>query len=378
MTRARRFADYALEHSLTLPAGAIAALVWANAEPRSYDRFGDAWRFLVNDVGMVFFFALAAKEVTEATAPGGALSSVRRAAMPVVAAAGGMAVPAAIFVAIVRMSGHPGLEHGWAIPCATDIAFSYLAAQFVFGRRDRAVPFLLLLAIVDDALGLLLLAIFYPAAPLRPLAFTVLIAGATAVAWALRRRGVRNMWAYLGSAGVLSWLGFWRGGVHPALALVPIVPFLPHSARDPGLFADAPATAHDTLSELEHWWKRPVQAVLFAFGLANAGVPFDSVGVGTWAVLAAILVGKPLGIVSFTAGGRALGLRLPPNLAFSDLLVIGCVAGIGFTVALFFATAAFADGPYLAQTKMGALISISGAGLAVVVAAAFRVGRFSK
>jgi len=169
----------------------------------------------------------------------------------------------------------------------------------------------------------------------------------------------------------------WRGGLHPALALVPIVPFLPHAARDPGLFVEAPATAHDTLSELEHWWKTPVAIVLFAFGLVNAGVPFDSVGLGTWAVVTAILVGKPIGIVGFALAARAAGFRLPRDLGFRELVVVGCAAAIGFTVALFFATAAFSPGVSLAQTKIGALLSIAGALVALVAAAVLRVGRFA-
>jgi NhaA family Na+:H+ antiporter len=378
MTRVRHAIDYALDHSLLLPIGAVAALVWANIGAVSYERFAEASHVLVNDIGMVFFFALAAKEVTEATVPGGALSSPRRAALPVLAACGGMLAPALTFVAIARGTGHPELMRGWAIPCATDIAFSYLAALYILGRDHPGVPFLLLLAIADDALGLLVLALFYPAGELHPVVFVAGLAGAMAVAYWLRIRRVRTFVPYVVIAGTISWMAFFYGGVHPALALVPIVPFLPHAPRDPGLFVDAPAAAHDALSELEHWCKRPVQVMLFGFGLVNAGVPLQSFGVGTWAVLGAILVGKPVGIVVFSVVGRLFGLRPPPQVGTPDLLVIGCLAAIGFTVALFFATAAFPEGLALAQTKMGALVSISGALLALTVAAAAGVGRFAK
>lgn len=289
-----------------------------------------------------------------------------------------MIVPAAIFLAVAIGSGDTSLARGWAIPSATDIAFSYLIAQFVLGRRHGAIPFLLLLAIADDALGLAILAAFYPAGTLRPFVFVVLVAAAGAVAYALRRRRVRSFWPYVAGAGAISWIGFWQGGIHPALALVPIVPFLPHAARDPGLFEEAPASANDTLSELEHWWKGPVEFVLLAFGLVNAGVPVGSIGPGTWAVLAGILAGKPLGIVLFALAGSLFGLKLPRGVGPRELVVVGCAAAIGFTVALFFATAAFPAGPYLAQTKMGALLSIGGALLATAAAAALRVGRFAK
>src|SRR5688572_31558316 len=98
--------------------------------------------FAVNDIGMVFFFALAAKEVFEATLPGGALASPRKAAMPVLAAVGGMTAPALIYIGIVTFAEMPELSRGWAIPCATDIAFSYLAIIAVFNRSHPAVPFL--------------------------------------------------------------------------------------------------------------------------------------------------------------------------------------------------------------------------------------------
>src|SRR5581483_7246310 len=238
-TRTSRFSAVArelVERSLLLPVGAVAGLAWANVSPASYEHFADALRFAVNDVGMVFFFALAAKEVVEATAPGGALSPVRRAALPIVAALGGMIAPAAIYLAIVAAAHEPALARGWAIPCATDIAFSYLTAQVVLGRRHHAIPFLLLLAIADDAFGLAILAVFYPIASLRPVEFLALIGVALGVSYALRRLRVRSFWPYVTIGGVVSWVAFWRGGLHPALALVPIVPFLPHAARDPGLF----------------------------------------------------------------------------------------------------------------------------------------------
>ena len=105
--------------------------------------------------------------------------------------------------------------------------------------------------------------------------------------------------AYVIGAGAVSWLAFYWGGLHPALALVPIIPFVPHAARDAGLFIES--RSHDTLNEFEHWWKVPVHVILFFFGLVNAGVEVASVGAGTWIVLAAILLGKPIGIVSCTA-----------------------------------------------------------------------------
>jgi NhaA family Na+:H+ antiporter len=323
---------------------------------------------------MVFFFALATKEVVEATAPGGALHSPRRAALPMIAAVGGMAGPAALYLTLVSVLGYPELTRGWAIPVATDIAFSYLVARVLLGPKHPGIPFLLLLAIADDALGLLILALFYPLGELRLVDFALLLGIALTISWWLRRRRTLNFWAYLVGAGVLSWFAFYRGGLHPALALVPIVPFLPHAARDAGFFVEEPSL-HDTLNEFEHWWKYPVQGILFFFGLVNAGVEVSGVGPGTWLVLAGILLGKPIGIVCLSAIGVAAGLHLPERVTWRDMIVLGIIAGIGFTVALFFATAAFPPGDLLDQTKMGALLSFSAAMLAVAAAFVLNVGR---
>jgi NhaA family Na+:H+ antiporter len=365
-----------LDNSGLLVLGTALALFWANVARESYERVAHAMEFVVNDIGMAFFFALAAKEVVEATAPGGALHSPRRSAVPLLAALGGMIGPALIYLALVFLVNEPGLLRGWAIPCATDIAFSYLVARLIFGPKHPGIPFLLLLAIADDALGLVILAVFYPTGALRPIEFAVFLGVALAIAWVLRRRRTNNFWPYICGAGVVSWFAFYRGGLHPALALVPVIPFLPHAARDPGLFAKSISTS-DALNDFEHRWKMPVNVVLFFFGLANAGVEFGSVGTGTWVVLAAILLGKPIGIVSASALGVAAGLHQPTGVTWKDLTVLGMIAGIGFTVALFFATAAFPEGPLLDQTKMGALLSFAAALMAGGSAWILKRGRWA-
>jgi Na+:H+ antiporter, NhaA family len=152
------------------------------------------------------------------------------------------------------------------------------------------------------------------------------------------------------------------------LALVPIVPFMPHGTTDLGLFDPREEFRSDTLNRFEHWWGTPVQFVLFLFGFANAGVPFEQIGPGTYYVLAGLLLGKPIGILLFSGAAGFAGVRLPPGLRAGDLMVVGVAASIGFTVSLFFATAAFPDGPALTQTKMGALLSFVAAPLAVAVA----------
>jgi len=123
--RVRKAFEYAIENSLLMVLGAVIALIWANLDADGYEAVVHPLHFAVNDIGMVFFFGLAVKEIIEATAPGGALHSFRRALVPVIAAVGGMAGPAAVYVVLAMMAGAPELLRGWAIPCATDIAFSY-------------------------------------------------------------------------------------------------------------------------------------------------------------------------------------------------------------------------------------------------------------
>src|SRR5688572_12357659 len=359
---------FVLDNSLLLVAGTLIALIWANFSHDTYEQFVHGRiHFAVNDIGMVFFFALAMKEISEAMLPGGPLASPREAAVPLLAAAGGMIAPATLYTLQANLQGRPDLLSGWAIPCATDIAFSYMAARLIFPRNHPAIPFLLLLAIADDALGLLLLAIFYPSGPLSMINFAAFMIPAIGLALALRRMRVTNFWPYAIGAGGLSWLALYYGGVHPALALVPIVPFMPHAKRDLGLFNPREPRLRDTMNQFEHWWKVPVQIVLFFFGLVNAGVMFSSVGAGTWIVLLSLLAGKPIGILSLTYLSVKAGLRAPGGLTYTHTAVVGVVAAIGFTVALFFTTAAFPEGgPALAEAKMGALMSFVAAPLAII------------
>ena len=374
MRERRPFLSFVLEYSLALPAGAAIALLWANTSLDSYTRVAHTLEFSVNEIGMAFFFGLAAKEIVEATAPGGALHTWRRAALPAIAALGGMVAPALLYVIVVRAMDADGFLRGWAIPCATDVAFSYMVAKAVF-RRHPAIPFLLLLAVVDDALGLLVLVVFYPSHEVRLLLGGLLLGAAIVVAYGLRKARVRSFWPYLVISGTMSWAAMFAGGLHPALALVPVVALMPHAAHDRGLFVEDPE-ARDTLNQFEHAWKVPVQVVLFVFGLVNAGVPLRMYGPGTWVVLISILAGKPLGIVGAVLIAVAAGLHLPDRCRHADIVVVGCAASIGFTVALFFATAAFPAGPALDQAKLGALLSVSGCGLTLVAAWLLKVGRF--
>jgi NhaA family Na+:H+ antiporter len=156
------------------------------------------------------------------------------------------------------------------------------------------------------------------------------------------------------------------------LSLVPLVPFLPHAPRGLDLLADH--GPHHSPGHLEHALRVPVQAVLFLFALVNAGILLRGYGSGTWAVLAAALVGRPLGILA--AVGLSRGLRLPSRVGWRELCVVALIASIGLTFGLFFATAVFPIGPALMEVKLGALLTVAGSLVATTVAWALGTGRF--
>ncbi|HUH03608.1 MAG TPA: Na+/H+ antiporter NhaA [Kofleriaceae bacterium] len=377
------------EFSIPLIGGVIAALLWANLGPESYaaflhySPFGEhsdlTFHFLFNDIFMVFFFGIAAGEITEACLPGGALNPPRRAVNPILATVGGVVGPVAVYLIWAQATGDASIVNGWGVPTATDIALAWLVARMVFGKGHPAVSFLLLLAVADDGIGLGIIAVKYPD-PLHPTepVYLALVAVAMVAAFAMRRFGIKHFaWFVLGP-GVLSWLGLLLAHLHPALALVAIVPFMPHAEKDFGLFAEeeeeGPGAA-DTLNRFQAFFRTPVDFGLFGFGIANAGVMVSNVGNATWAVLVALIVGKTLGVFLFGAIGQLLGFPLPAGMGRGHLLVTGMIAGLGLTVALFVAGQAFVDPTLQGAAKMGALLSVLAAPLAFATGRLLRVRR---
>lgn len=417
--------NFVANYSLLLIGGALLALLWANVDAHSYHAFVDfvlidnfiighahevdghvhrtlTIHYLVNDLLMAFFFAIAGKEVWEAIILRNGALRGRKAATPLFATAGGMLGPIVVYLGLALVLGSEtfsAVARGWAIPTATDIAFSYLVGRIVFGAGHPAVRFLLLLAIADDAAGLIILAIFYPEGQLAP---TWLLAsvGATLAAFVLfnwlpraldrgnQRRPIStwtrsrlSFWPYA-AAGAVSWFAFQEAGLHPALGLLPVVLAIPHADRAFGIFSEAEQYLTDLLNEIEHRLKLPVEIILFFFGLCNAGVEFASIGTPTWLVLAGLVIGKPLGVLLFGwLAAHKLGLGLPEGMRNADLFVIGCVASIGFTVALFIASVAFSGDTMLNginvrdAAKMGALMSFGAAIIAIVAGWVLRVER---
>jgi NhaA family Na+:H+ antiporter len=361
---------FVTDRFLLLPLGAAIALAWANIAGESYFRFAGALAFPVNEVGMALFLALITQEVIEALMPGGALHTWRRWGMPLAAAAGGMAGAAVVYLAFVHVKHEQVLAQAWPIACTIDIAASYYVMKLIF-RRGNALPFLLLLAIATNAIGLVVMVFWKPLSEGHVVGAGLLMA-ALGVAALLRRRRVRRFWPYLALSGTLSWLAFFVAGVHPALALVPIVPFLPHEPRRLDLFAGPPDD--DPVHHVEREWNEVAQAVVFMFGLVNAGVLLRGYDTGTWAVVVAALAGRPLGVVAAVGLGVAAGLRLPRRLGWREVIIIALATSSGFTFALFFATGLLPVGAVLQQIKFGALLTAAGAAITLAAGHVLRPG----
>ena len=383
MTRRKRIVRILQEFSLPLIFGVFGGLFAANFAPDWYQGlFGDSHGtlpFIVNDIFMAFFFGIAAKEITEAALPGGSLNPMKKAMNPLIATLGGVFGPILAFFAILSYQHGAGaygdmdwsvVSRGWGIPTATDIALAWMVARAVFGAGHPAINFLLLLAIADDAIGLGIIAIFYgdEAHPASPI-WLGLVAIGMLIAYAFRRMNVQRWQVYIFIAGPISWYGFIQAHLHPALALVPIVPFLPGPKRDTGMFVDTEAgvhghDGHSPLHSFEHELKLFVDFGLFFFAFANSGVVISGIGPMTIAILFALVVGKTIGVLFFGALAVKLGFPLPTGMSYRDLTMAGFIAALGLTVALFVAGAAFSSGELLGQAKMGALLS----GLVGVVA----------
>lgn len=387
------------EFSVPLIAGVIAAMIWANVAPDSYDsivhtpihQIGTAaashghgghsgWdhyltlHFLINDIFMVLFFGIAAKEITEACLQGGALNPVSKAINPLFGTVGGVLGPIGVFLGLNALFGKAEWTGGWGIPTATDIALAWLVMRCLFGKGHPAVSFLLLLAVADDAIGLGIIAIGYPD-PAHPTEWAKLlwVVPGLATAFGLRKAGVRSWLPYILVGGSFAWYGLFSAHLHPALALVFIVPFLPGPQRDHGLYMIVESSGehahqhHSPLEKFEHDLKFFVDFGLFGFAFANAGVGLAEMNGLTWLILASLLVGKTLGIVLFSGVAIKLGFPLPAGMTFRHLIVTGTVAGLGLTVALFVCGQAFTTPALQGASKMGAVFSVGAAAVAYIL-----------
>ena len=234
------------------------------------------------------------------------------------------------------------------------------------------------MAIADDGIGLAIIAVFYPDPlyPVVPMWLMLTLAGML-VAFFLRKAKVKSYWPYILLGGTLSWTGLYLTHLHPALALVFIIPFLPHPAKERAhLFEDDPQD-HSSIRQFEREWKVFVDLGLFLFGLANAGVEFSEIGTVTWLVLLALIIGKTAGIFIMGSLANLLGFPLPKGMKHKELFVAGLIAAIGLTVALFVAGVAFTDLSIQGAAKMGALFSAGAVIIAFTAGKLLRIKRIT-
>ena len=377
----------------------LAALVWANLSPESYEHFwhlpfvvtigswvgtGDLHWFINDALMTIFFFNIGLEVKGEMTY--GELHDPKAASLPIIAAAGGMLFPALIYLALCP----PGTSHGWGIPTATDIAF-VVGCMAILGKKvPHALRVMILtLAIADDIGAILVIAIGYPsgdginfAALGTAFALLVLIN-------LLFRIGVRNLLLH-GVIGVAIWAFFVKSGVHPTIAgvllglSVPAKPVVANGvvanfANSVGnvLSGDAKVSgeekyrvfhllqrgARESVSMQERLYKPLVPWVNFAimpiFALSNAGVEIKLGGLDVpvlSAVALALVFGKPIGIFLFSLLSVKIGVSKKPSYSWKVLWGGGMLAGIGFTMALFVAGLAFEDGSNKDSAKLGILL----------------------
>jgi NhaA family Na+:H+ antiporter len=247
------------------------------------------------------------------------------------------------------------LRAGWAVPTATDIAF----AVGVLALVGRALPgevrvLLLALAVIDDIVAVLIIAAFYSQG--LDAAGLPLVAGGVVAVLAMQRLGIASAWAYL-PAGALVWLGILQVGAHPALAGV-LLGLLTPATAPPGEGA-APA---ERVQQALHPWVN--FGILPIFALANAGVAVGTIDLDApgaqpvmLGVMIALVAGKPLGVVASTWLMVRLGwCRIPPAIGWNEILLVGLLAGIGFTMSIFVAMLAFTDANLLGAAKLGVLV----------------------
>ncbi len=385
--------------SIVLLAAAVIALVWANSP--WHESYHHVWEMelslsrlrlpvhdWINDALMAIFFFLVGMEIKHEIVHG-ELADVRRAALPVFGALGGMIVPALLFVAL---NYHQPGQHGWGVPMATDIAFSLGVLGMVKGVPSDLKIFLLTLAIADDIGAIIVIAIFYSGSLDRAALFSALVI--LAIIFAVLKAGIAQPILYFVLA-VGFWVAILRSGVHATIAGVILGFMVPSTAplslkefqdiatsmsrkfRDAMAQGDEQAaknllggfdallnnteSATERLTRMLNDWVSFLVLPLFA--LSNAGVTFSS---GAWRELATsriawgivlgLVVGKPLGIVGFAKLAVRAGMaQLPRDVTWRQLTAVGILAGIGFTVSIFISSLAFDDAAHLMEAKTAVL-----------------------
>ncbi|TIQ34606.1 MAG: Na+/H+ antiporter NhaA [Mesorhizobium sp.] len=358
----REFLDGEAAGGIVLMAAAALALIVANS-PLAGTYFAVLHAYLgplsvshwINDGLMAVFFLLVGLEIKREMLDG-QLSTWPRRVLPGIAAAGGMLVPALVYVAVNR--DNQAALSGWAIPTATDIAFALGVLSLLGSRVPASLKvFLTALAIIDDLGAVIIIALFYTSG--LSLAYLAAAFAAIAVLIALNRIRVMNLLPYLVIGAVL-WVLVLKSGVHATLAGVALALTIPLE-RSPGIGHDV---EHSPLHRLEHGLHKLVPFIVIPiFGFANAGVSLGGLSVSalveplTLGVAAGLVLGKLVGVFGSSAIAIRLGLAdLPVNAGWMHMLGISLLCGIGFTMSLFIGLLAFANDTALQDAvKVGIL-----------------------
>lgn len=347
---------------IALLVAAVVAVAWANSPVSG--SYHDLWGWsrdvslanihrhvslhaFVNDGLMAVFFYVVGLEIKRELVEG-ELNTLRRAALPAIAALGGMVVPALIYVAF--NAGHAG-AHGWGIPMATDIAFAVGVLTLLGSRVPLSLKvFLLALAIVDDLGAIVVIALFY-AGTIDILALAI-GAGGLIVVFVALRAGVRS-WVFYLAAGLVTWVAVLESGVHATIAGVALG-FLTSTIRAPG-----GESALDMIERTLHPWVSYLIVPVFA--LANAGVVVSGSALHaavtsqvSLGIAFGLVFGKPIGIVAAAwLAVRTRVAELPEGVTWAHIVGAGMLGGIGFTVSLFITGLAFDPEALIADAKIG-------------------------
>ncbi len=421
-----RFSHIEAVSGIALLLAALVALIWANSPVAdSYEHFwntqltlglGDfsvsrSLHFLVNDGLMTIFFLVVGAEIRQEIKDG-ALANMKLATLPLGAALGGVMMPAILYTLLNHATE---ARAGWAVPTATDIAF----AVGVLALLGKSIPsgvriLLLALAIIDDIVAILIIAIFYTAS-LDYLGLVVALGG-LALVLVLQRMGIGKAYAYV-VPGAIVWFGLLKTGVHPTLAGVILglmTPVYSRPATERPLdtigrtfqellerFSQAkndPQAVVEPLNQLRHAQREvlpPVQRVQIGlhrwvafgvmplFALANAGVSFEGASLDQalsqsvfMGVVLALVLGKPLGVMLASLALVKLNIcTLPDGVTWRGVGLVGLLAGIGFTMSIFIASLAFTDPALLAAAKLSVLAASS---IAAVIGLAWGKVTFGK
>ena len=365
--RLKAFIDSEAASALPLLVAAVLALVLANSPfagtihgllgtklGLTYGEIGPAKPLLlwINDGLMAVFFLLVGLEIKREVVEG-ELSRPSQVALPVAAALGGMIVPGLIYVGLNW--GNAVALRGWAIPAATDIAFSLGVLAALGSRVPLALKvFLTTLAIVDDLGAIVIIAVFYTS----QLSFQAMaLAGVCIVGLAiLNRAGVRRLGLYM-LVGVVLWVSVLESGVHATVAGVVLALFIPLKAAGEAEGARPAIVLEHALKPWSAWFIMPV------FAFANAGLSLAGLSLASLVepvplgIVAGLFLGKQVGIVLGAGLLIALGVAaLPAAATWRQLYGVSILGGIGFTMSLFIGTLTFADATHETQVRLGVLV----------------------